>query len=171
MTARSEAKAAAAAIGAKRYIGAVCETHPELGGERNVRSRGCIACNKDTMRRLRADKPQYYKKQSQGHYLKNREEVLRRTRERQLRELGFTVDLYEKVFAAQGGKCPICGDAMFGRNAHADHCHDTNQPRGILCGNCNRAEGMIRRARLTPKEFANRLSDYLANPPARKFDQ
>ena len=41
---------------------------------------------------------------------------------------------------AQDGKCKICQIATA---EHLDHNHETGQPRGLLCGNCNRALGLF----------------------------
>lgn len=55
----------------------------------------------------------------------------------------FPPALYEERFTEQGNVCAICGtDAPGGRGQfHADHDHKLNQPRGILCHNCNVALG------------------------------
>lgn len=36
--------------------------------------------------------------------------------------------------------CEICGSDQ---NLVIDHCHDSNELRGILCGNCNTALGLV----------------------------
>ena len=55
----------------------------------------------------------------------------------------FPNDLYEKRLEEQGNVCAICKtDTPGGRGQfHADHDHKTNQPRGVLCHNCNVALG------------------------------
>ena len=44
------------------------------------------------------------------------------------------------------GKCDICGSAGDGRwsELNIDHCHDTNDFRGMLCSSCNRALGYFK---------------------------
>lgn len=84
----------------------------------------------------------------------------------------FTLELWETLLKMQGGKCAVCG-APLGDNTrliHADHCHDSNLPRGLLCHACNLAEGLIRKTGLTPEEFGRRLSVYLGNPPAARVE-
>ncbi len=84
-----------------------------------------------------------------------------------LRQRGWTLELWETMMSLQGGKCAIC-NTPFPENfrlIHADHCHDTNEPRGLLCQHCNQAEGHIRKTGLTPAEFGRRLNFYLGNPP------
>ena len=55
----------------------------------------------------------------------------------------FPPELYDQKFAEQGNACAICGtDTPGGKGQfHADHDHETNQPRGVLCHNCNVALG------------------------------
>jgi hypothetical protein len=38
--------------------------------------------------------------------------------------------------------CESCGDA-FSKTPHLDHCHETKQFRGWLCGGCNTGLGMF----------------------------
>jgi hypothetical protein len=62
------------------------------------------------------------------------------------RKYGMTVEDFDAMLAAQGGGCAICGvaenpDAL---SLAIDHCHDTGRIRGILCGPCNKAIGLLR---------------------------
>jgi hypothetical protein len=105
--------------------------------------------SRDTMRRLLAD-PDYRKRNAE--------------RNRAART-GITPYLFESLVLLQDGKCGVCSRPL--ERPHADHCHDTGKPRGLLCHHCNAAEGMIRAVGLTPGGFAQRLEAYLRNPPAR----
>jgi hypothetical protein len=40
--------------------------------------------------------------------------------------------------------CAICGLRVSGKELHLDHCHETGQTRGYLCGNCNLGLGLFR---------------------------
>lgn len=55
----------------------------------------------------------------------------------------FPPDLFNKRFEEQGNVCAICKSQTAGGRGefHADHDHETKQPRGILCHNCNIALG------------------------------
>lgn len=58
----------------------------------------------------------------------------------------------DALIERDGGKCAVCGDERW----HLDHCHETNELRGLLCGNCNRALGMLRES----PERITRLAEY-----------
>ena len=55
------------------------------------------------------------------------------------RELGVTVEDYDRLLAAQGGGCAICGNPPKTRRLDVDHDHRTGKVRGLLCHRCNRA--------------------------------
>lgn len=61
----------------------------------------------------------------------------------QLRKLSSEV--YDSLFAKQGGLCAICADP-FAKRLLVDHEHDTNplKIRGLLCTHCNSALGFAR---------------------------
>lgn len=71
---------------------------------------------------------------------------------------GLTVADVAAMRAAQQGLCPICREPLpLGNQQHIDHDHVTGQVRGLLCGECNRAEGMLRGSPIR----AERLAAYL----------
>lgn len=48
------------------------------------------------------------------------------------------------MLASQGGVCAACGtDEPGGRGWHTDHSHKSGEVRGVLCGYCNVALGMM----------------------------
>lgn len=161
---------AALLSGSKRYRGVVCAKHPELRGERNVRSRGCTQCNREQMRQRRAANPEYHRALTRAAYLKGRDRYLEASRRRgRERRTGVPHEMWEAMMEAQGGKCAICQKKVSGRSAHTDHCHTTGVVRGVLCSTCNQAEGLILRTGLPVTEFSARLHDYLENPPAARL--
>ena len=78
-------------------------------------------------------------------YALNREKYSAASNERQLRKtldrLGISREEYDHL--CQLG-CAICGVLDSGkRRLHIDHDHDTGKFRGMLCGNCNSAIGLL----------------------------
>lgn len=77
---------------------------------------------------------------------------------------GLTVEQYEAMFHRQNGRCSVCGalgslePGTYQKNTrlHVDHNHQTGKVRDLLCGHCNRAEGLLR----TP-EVCDSLAAYL----------
>ena len=100
-----------------------------------------------------------------AYYHANRERLLQAQRERGRRnyranpgryakrqrvnalkaKFGLTPAAYAEMLAQQGGGCAICGKPQDQEKKRfpVDHCHKTGQVRGILCGNCNRALGLL----------------------------
>lgn len=59
-------------------------------------------------------------------------------------ELGVTVAEYDRLLAAQGGGCAICGNPPKSRRLDVDHDHRTGATRGLLCHACNRGLSYFR---------------------------
>jgi len=58
------------------------------------------------------------------------------------RRFGLSLGEYDDLIQKQQGGCAICGGKdQTGRRLSVDHDHSTDQVRGLLCGNCNRALG------------------------------
>ena len=60
-----------------------------------------------------------------------------------LKKLGCTIEMFNQMFADQGGYCKICGlhQSLFKKRLHVDHCHATKRVRQLLCCNCNHLLG------------------------------
>ncbi len=74
-----------------------------------------------------------------------KEIVTRLNRQKQVRKHGLELTDYDRLFAAQLGRCAICGQPeKAGKCLSIDHNHATGQVRELLCSACNRALGLIR---------------------------
>jgi len=61
-----------------------------------------------------------------------------------LKLYGITEIEYNELFLKQNGKCAICKDEQHGRfKLSVDHNHKTGKVRGLLCGQCNYAIGLL----------------------------
>ncbi len=73
-----------------------------------------------------------------------------RRRKKLLDGYGLTADEYNRLLAKQKGRCAVCGGSSNSSRASSDlsfcvdHDHITGQVRGLLCGSCNRAIGMLK---------------------------
>lgn len=56
-----------------------------------------------------------------------------------MKNYGITLEQYEEMYNEQQGKCACCDrhESEFKRGLHVDHCHTTDQVRGLLCTKCN----------------------------------
>jgi hypothetical protein len=90
----------------------------------------------------------------------------------------LTVEMYDAIFAFQGGVCYACEqpEPVKGRRLSVDHDHTTGKIRGLLCSRCNPLLGKIENAykryglgkitTLTVAIFAKRIAYYLELTPA-----
>jgi hypothetical protein len=137
--------------------GKICEKHPELKGlQHNGGNCAQCACDrhkitnelnrekiKETNRLYREKHGDRLNKESKDWQLKNPERV----RENNLKRLGFSIAIFDALLKAQKGRCAICGTELDGlpkKQVHADHCHKTLTPRGVLCHHCNTGLGHFR---------------------------
>ncbi len=79
---------------------------------------------------------------------RNREEnkPCRRAQERRghlRRKYGLTPEEYDFLRVAQSDECAICGTPDEA-GLHIDHHHETGLIRGLLCGKCNKAIGLLK---------------------------
>lgn len=86
-----------------------------------------------------------YKEGRKQYYLNNKEAYLKTIKKCHLKKrFGITWEEYEKMFEEQEGVCALCKGSEKDRMLSVDHCHVTGRVRGLLCGNCNRALGLLK---------------------------
>jgi hypothetical protein len=79
---------------------------------------------------------------------------------------GVTVEQYEAMYAAQGGRCAVCRKATGkARRLAVDHNHATGEPRGLVCGPCNILIGKLAD---DPAAF-EAIANYLRHPTWRRL--
>lgn len=116
----------------------------------------CKPCVNKRARRWARDNPEKVKRSAARWYRENREKARGAARRRAgenrgkytehqwasriKSRYGVTREEYERMVAAQEGKCKICGRGDTGRVGSKwpiDHDHKTGQVRGLLCVTCN----------------------------------
>ncbi len=76
---------------------------------------------------------------------KNKEKVKKHSRRTHLKKLyNLTIEDYNKILEQQDNKCAICRNVENGKRLAIDHCHNTEQVRGLLCKNCNTTLGNLK---------------------------
>lgn len=61
--------------------------------------------------------------------------------------MGITDDMYWSLYRKQGGRCGICELRLRSdryKRFAVDHDHTTGAIRGLLCGSCNTALGLMK---------------------------
>lgn len=63
-----------------------------------------------------------------------------------LRKYGLSLLEYDKMLKAQDSRCAICRTDTPGRYDRfvVDHCHETEEVRGLLCHSCNLGLGKFK---------------------------
>jgi len=94
----------------------------------------CKSCDNKARKKYRLDNP---------------EKALASQRRRNYKhKYGLTVEEYNSILKRQDGCCAICKSVTsFGpygsQRLAIDHCHKTDNVRGLLCNRCNRALGLL----------------------------
>lgn len=56
---------------------------------------------------------------------------------RRFRKYGITREEFEHMYDLQLGRCAICQIPLSETRVHVDHCHSSQEVRGLLCNLCN----------------------------------
>jgi hypothetical protein len=97
-------------------------------------------------RKWRAANPDKAKAISLKHYTNHKDKINAATVGRnRKRQYGVSQDQFDDMLASQSNSCAICQTTEPGSRAfHVDHCHETQQVRGLLCHHCNTGLGLFR---------------------------
>mgnify|MGYP000917389787 FL=1 len=79
------------------------------------------------------------------------------------RSYGLSGEDFERMLAAQGGRCRLCGARLDGARGafvpHVDHCHTSGRVRGLLCHHCNVLLGHAKESPTLLRAAANYVED------------
>lgn len=88
-----------------------------------------------------------------------------RTRYRRVKKYKLSLTEYHELLVAQQFECFGCKEKFEAEDTKRapciDHCHQTGKVRGLLCGRCNTALGMVKDS----VECLINLINYLQYPP------
>ena len=106
------------------------------GGRTRARCKDCCKIAYDKWKEKNPDHAkEAWRKASTKYYSKDEFYLRRRTK-----KYGLTVDEYKELESKQEYKCAICKQEI---TLVIDHCHDSNEVRGLLCSNCNAGLGFF----------------------------
>jgi hypothetical protein len=102
---------------------------------------------RNAARRKRYAEDPEYRERARAHTKRWQEKNAHKRKAQRLSKYGITLEQYEDMLSKQGHQCAICGHSDTSeRNTFplVDHCHKTNEVRGILCIRCNQGLGQFR---------------------------
>lgn len=101
-------------------------------------------------------------KASRDRYRAKPETKEKRRNNRLLSLYGLTTKEYEDMLVSQAYCCAACNTHQLELSVplNVDHNHETGQVRGLLCGNCNRALGLIKDSAETLSNLIKYLQKY-----------
>lgn len=97
----------------------------------------CKRCESKESRNRQLLSPEIYAKRSAEYRKRHPDKVKRSNLRATWKQMGFNPDIVETFIASRPGICEICGEKGNARALSVDHCHKTNQLRGLLCSQCN----------------------------------
>lgn len=124
---------------------------------KNVKAKLSAECKECAVERKRlsrlsqtSEKQAHHKVIAENYRNDKKEETSKRSKKHNLWKYGITLEDYRRMEDCQSKLCLICKkpETIQYRNKSAhlsvDHCHKTGKVRGLLCGSCNRALGLLR---------------------------
>jgi hypothetical protein len=132
----------------KKYREQHKEQHKEYFKEYHLRNKERFRAKRRLWARDNADK---VKEHSSKSYLKYRAKRIKKARDWNLRQIGWSEERYERVFEEQNGVCGICEKPSKFKKLAADHDHVNDFPRGLLCAQCNLQLGTMEKYINNPK--------------------
>lgn len=94
---------------------------------------GCQVCRKARRKITR-----------QQNKVSNRPREREKERRYKLAKFGLSPEMFEVLVVEQGGLCSICCGGPTSLGLCIDHNHKSGRMRGLLCGPCNSAIGLLK---------------------------
>ena len=133
-----------------------CKHGHVLDGLRRNGRRFCKQCNRIAKKREYDANPEKHRLRSKS-FKKNNPEKTKSWAKRYSEQnpdkikdyylvklYGLTLAQYKELLTEQNGVCAICQEEPTKKQLAVDHCHVTGTVRGLLCGPCNQAIGLLK---------------------------
>lgn len=111
----------------------------------------CVYCTKEISKKHRKTYTPEYKKilmaRTRQWNVDNKHKVKLRHKNYILQKTyGISLDKFNEMLDSQNGVCKIClkVNNIEGRDLGVDHCHTTDEIRGLLCNGCNLGLGFFK---------------------------
>lgn len=103
--------------------------------QRSTKYKYCLKCNEINPKAWRAQNPGYQK----DWKTKNPDKRKLTSRKNKIKQFGLSYEEFIIIYNQQEGCCACCGieENQQARKLSVDHCHETNEVRGLLCTRCN----------------------------------
>ena len=112
-----------------------------------VKQKFCENCNKQFAVQGRTLRKKFCSKKCSQESNSSKYRLARR--KSTLKSYNINFEIYEALLQIQDGRCAICrkheviNQHNKTRHLAIDHCHETKNTRGLLCGKCNMALGLF----------------------------
>lgn len=106
------------------------------------------------------------RRKAYAKYRKNPKNQIRIKSQQLQKYFGITITDYNILLQKQNNRCAICGGLKNQKNTlyfAVDHDHTTGEVRGLLCGKCNTAIGLMHDSITN----LNNAINYLLKPPTK----
>lgn len=110
-------------------------------------------------------------KQYKRDYNNSRYDPLKNKDNKLKKAYGIGLEEYNSLFIKQEGCCAVCGihQSSLTRSLAVDHCHSSGKVRGLLCGKCNTALGLLNESEQIMKNLISYMSEAgMAKKPKKK---
>lgn len=113
------------------------------GNSRGGLASQCKTCRKHYKKTHKKERPEAAKRADQEYQRKYQRSKLLAD------NYGLSQIQYGAMLEKQNGCCAICGrhQSEFKKTLAVDHNHETGKNRGLLCGPCNTARGLLKEDR------------------------
>ena len=103
-----------------------------------------------------------WRTKTKGHY---KDRLRKRSKIWRMKKYNFSEELLQTLFELQEYKCGGCDKEFIDvLDLQMDHNHETNEPRGLLCRECNTLLGHVEKFWTMPK-----LDAYISYSPVEKL--